>query len=579
LYLIARKMVSPTASLFAVAFYLLDPAVVLPSRAFMPDPLMIMLLVMSVYFIVCYHEQPTTGRLMVAVVVSSLALFVKPGICLFQIYGAFFALMVYRRGLLGSLRSLHVYLFAVLTLIPMAIYYALFLRGVAGGRIEPELLLSLSFWRGWLWQIEYMVGYVAFAGALLGMLLLRPGLPRALLAGLWAGYFLFGLVFEHHVQTHDYYSLQVIPVVALSLGAAWDSLSGDLWRATSARFLRVAIVGFLLLALALGAMEHWKTVVLIARQGQGAAFPGKYVAHGTTADYERRAAIYREIGEVVDHSPRTIMFAPDYGHSLAYHGRLDGVFLYPESKSVREDFRALYKENSPRYAIVIKRFAYYPRRVDWSSSRRGSLQARMFSPPSGIYNTLRGSQKGSSRLQASSRVYLPGSGESRQEVFHALAGVEAPVCPLAREESLPHPRHVLAVVEFVRVPLGERFVEFSCCGDDDSKGSASGGHEILVADGVVSRQELLEALVPPVQEAELTFEAVINGRHAMNEILVVNLRFGYPPLPRGYVHAVPGCQHGQRVAHHGERGEPLGQDGQERGEHRGILDHQKEVLS
>jgi hypothetical protein len=366
LYLVARKMVSPTASLFAVAFYLIDPAIILYSRAFMPDPLMILLLVMSVYFIVRYHEQPTTGRLMVAVVISSLALFVKPGICVFQIYGASFALMVYRRGLFGSLRSLHVYLFAVLTLIPMAIYYALFLRGVAGGRIEPELLLSLSFWRGWLWQIEYMVGYVAFAGALLGVLLLRPGLPRALLAGLWAGYFLFGLVFEHHVQTHDYYSLQVIPVVALSLGAAWDFLSGDLWRATSARFLRVAIVGFLLLALALGAMEQWKTVVLIARQGQGAAFPGKYVAHGTTADYERRAAIYREIGEVVDHSPRTIMFAPDYGHSLAYHGRLDGVFLYPESKSVREDFRALYKENSPRYAIVIKRFAYYPRRVDWS---------------------------------------------------------------------------------------------------------------------------------------------------------------------------------------------------------------------
>jgi 4-amino-4-deoxy-L-arabinose transferase-like glycosyltransferase len=60
LYLVARKMVSPTASLFAVAFYLLDPAVVLPSRAFMPDPLMIMLLVMSVYSVVGYHEQ---GRL------------------------------------------------------------------------------------------------------------------------------------------------------------------------------------------------------------------------------------------------------------------------------------------------------------------------------------------------------------------------------------------------------------------------------------------------------------------------------------------------------------------------------------
>src|SRR5215203_6975688 len=130
LYLIARKMVSPTASLLAVAFYLLDPAVVLPSRAFMPDPLMIMLLVMSVYAILRYHERPTTGGLMVAIVVSSLALLVKPGICLFQIYGAFFALMVYRRGLFGSLRSLHLYLFAVLSILPVAIYYALFLRGV-----------------------------------------------------------------------------------------------------------------------------------------------------------------------------------------------------------------------------------------------------------------------------------------------------------------------------------------------------------------------------------------------------------------------------------------------------------------
>ena len=368
LYLVARKIVSPNAALFAVAFYMFDPAAVLHSRAFMPDPLMIMVLVISVYTILRYHEEPTTLRLAVAIVASSVALFVKPGICLFQIYGAFFALMIYRRGLLRSLGRAHSILFAVLTLIPVGLYYALFLRGAATGRIAAETLLALPFWRGWLWQIEYMVGYVAFGGALLGVLLLRPGSARALMAGLWAGYFLFGLVFAQHVQTHDYYSLQLIPVVALSLGSVWDFLSGDLWRATSARFLRVAIVGVFVLVLALSATEHRENVVLIARQGQGAAFPGRYLAHGTIADYERRAKIYREVGAVVDHSSKTIMFAPDYGHSLAYHGRLDGVFLYPESKSVREDFNALNKEYSPRYSIVIKRFAYYPRRMDWGGT-------------------------------------------------------------------------------------------------------------------------------------------------------------------------------------------------------------------
>jgi hypothetical protein len=371
LYLIARKILSPNAGVFAVAFYLLDPAVVLFSRAFMPDPLMIMLLVCSVFTILRYHEQPSGRRLMVAVAVSSATLFVKPGICFFQVFGAFFALMLYRRGLLKPLGIAHSILFAVLTLIPMGLYYVLFLQGAAAGRIEPEILLSLSYWRGWLWQIDYLVGYVALTGALLGVLLLRPGLPRVLLAGLWGGYLLFGLVFGRHVQTHDYYSLQLIPVIALSLGSAWEFCTEDLWRAASNHFVRAAIVGVLLVALALGAIEHRETLVLLAQQGRGAAFPGRYVSHGTIAGYEGRAEIYREIGEIVDHSPKTIMFAPDYGHSLVYHGRLDGVFLYPESKSVRKDFEALYEAESPRYAIVIKRFAYYPRRVDWGGTGKG----------------------------------------------------------------------------------------------------------------------------------------------------------------------------------------------------------------
>ena len=63
LYLIARKIVSSNAAVFSVAFYLLAPAAVLPSRAFMPDPLMIMLLMISVYTILRYHEHPTMGRL------------------------------------------------------------------------------------------------------------------------------------------------------------------------------------------------------------------------------------------------------------------------------------------------------------------------------------------------------------------------------------------------------------------------------------------------------------------------------------------------------------------------------------
>jgi hypothetical protein len=371
LYLIARKIVSANAAVFAVAFYLFVPAVVLPSRAFMPDPLMIMMLLVSVFTILRYHEHPTTGRLMVAVGASSVALFVKPGMCLFQIFGAFVALMVYRKGLLRTLTSAHLILFTVLSLLPVGLYYAGFLQGAAGDRIVPEFLTTFSFWKGWLGQIEYMVGFVAFAGALLGVLLLRPGSPRALMAGLWGGYFLFGLVFARHVHNHDYYSLQLIPVVALSLGSIWDFLAAYLRRTTPAHFLRATIVAVFLLALALSVVEHRATLFLIAQQGQGEAFPGRYVSHAMTADYERRAEVYRKIGEIVNHSPQTIALAPEYGYSLAYHGRLDGQFLLPESERVIKDFASLRAEHSPRYVIVIKRFAHYNKHVDWGGTGKG----------------------------------------------------------------------------------------------------------------------------------------------------------------------------------------------------------------
>jgi hypothetical protein len=379
LYLIARKLVSSNAALFSVGFYVFVPAAVLLSRAFMPDPLMIMMLIISVFAILRYHEQPTMGRLLIAAAVSSAALFVKPGICLFQIFGAFVALMVYRKATIRALLSMHLLVFGVLTLIPMWLYFTWFLQDAAS-RIDPELWVSLHLWRGWLWLLGYMVGYVAFVGALLGMLVSRPGPPRALMVGLWGGYFLFGLVFARHIHTHSYYSLQVIPVVALSLGSLWDALASIQGRGTSGRTLRVTIVGILLLALALSVVGQRETVLLIARQGQGAAFPGKYGTYGTIADFERRAEIYRKAGEIVNHSPKTIVFAPDYGYSLAYHGRLDGKFWYvsPESMTVRKDFAALYKDNSLRYAIVIKRFAYYPRQVDWGGRGKGRKDLRTF---------------------------------------------------------------------------------------------------------------------------------------------------------------------------------------------------------
>src|SRR5215210_2167966 len=371
LYLTAKRIASPNAAVFSVLFYLFVPYSVLASRAFMPDPLMVMLLVIGIYTILRYHEQPSVRTLLVAAAASSLAVFVKTGICVFQLFGAFVSLAVYRRGIRRALLGSDLLLFGVLTIAPTALYYlygtfvASFFQGQTEDKLVPGYVLVPRYWTGWLHSIETVVGYAAFAGALLGVLL-RSGMARALLVGLWGGYLLFGLTFTYHIHTHEYYSLQLVPVVALSLGLLWEAIASSL-RQTNVPYAKAAVVGLVLLAVVVGVLEHQRTILTTARGMQGADHQSRGGRNVFPADYEERARVYQEIGEAVHHSQRTIYSAPDFGYALSYHGRLDGVFWPTPSQwefwrqnegapgpSRRAYFDDLYSEFSPQYFIVIK---------------------------------------------------------------------------------------------------------------------------------------------------------------------------------------------------------------------------------
>jgi hypothetical protein len=179
-----------------------------------------------------------------------------------------------------------------------------FLIGEATKTLLPHLLLTSFFWRGWLSNIDIVVGYPAFFSAILGVLFIRPCTPRAFLGGIWAGYAVFSLALNYNVATHDYYQLQLIPIIALSLGPLVALIARHALALNKEWYWRGALAGLAILALALSL---------------GSAYLG---LAGPNTD--RTIRIAEEIGEQVDHDIQTIFLASDYGVSLEYHGQLAG---------------------------------------------------------------------------------------------------------------------------------------------------------------------------------------------------------------------------------------------------------------
>ena len=344
LYLTALKIASWGAAMLSTAFYLFLPFGISASRAFQPDPLMIMMLLCSIFTILRYHEQPSKPGLIVAAAVSALAMFIKP-YSLFLIFCVFISLAVYRHGIRKALMKPDLLIFTFLSFLPVAVYYLWgilsnvgFLQEQAQGSILPRLLLKPYFWKDWLTMIGRVTGYIPFMAALAGLFTSR-GLSRALLAGLWTGYFIFGLFFTVHIHTHEYYQLQFIPVVALSIGQAGALAGGRLLKFLHSK-KRVIIFALLLIVTVAGMGLGIKQLqregdkkrlrMVAAFIGINTQFP-KFIK----GDFTSEVKIAEEIGEIVGHSANTVLLTPDFGRVIAYYGELSGL-PWPISGSLRE---------------------------------------------------------------------------------------------------------------------------------------------------------------------------------------------------------------------------------------------------
>jgi hypothetical protein len=191
----------------------------------------------------------------------------------------------------------------------------------------------------WQTMVSHAAGGAFIALGLLGFFFIKEKRLRTFLYWLWGAYIVYGLFFDYHVATHDYYHLPFIPIVAVSLSPLGDRFLARLAESASSRWARAAVIAILLYAAL--------AVVWDVRNEMKAV------------DYRPQAAMWAEIGEKVDHQKNVVALTQDYGSRLQYWGfttvetwYTSGDEYYLEVRGGRRSFEKTFEE-------VMKRRDYF----------------------------------------------------------------------------------------------------------------------------------------------------------------------------------------------------------------------------
>jgi 4-amino-4-deoxy-L-arabinose transferase-like glycosyltransferase len=349
LFLIARHITTTDAAVFATAYYLFVPIGIFLSTSFQTDSLMMMMYLVSIFAMINYTRRSSLNRLVLTAFVSGLSILVRP-LIIFAIFTSF--LFIVLTQLVGSInkkideRSIHngeirspiyqhhwysyfknalkpyepwrktiidLFIFSTIVMVIGVLYYV-FGIFVAGKGLEtqasvsfvPRFLMEREYWRGWLLTATGAVGFMPLVLSIFGIPLLRPGIPRALVSGLWFGYLFFCLVFTFHIHFNQYYHAQLFPIVALSLGGVSAILFKQLRRSVRHWYWWAPVIVSILM------------IALFTARDVRALFNNQ-------APIESQQTAW-EIGELVNHSTNTILIASYYGRPLMYMAEISGTY-------------------------------------------------------------------------------------------------------------------------------------------------------------------------------------------------------------------------------------------------------------
>ena len=328
LYTLARRFASGSyrpgsdrpggAALFALGFYLILPWGVVASRSFQPDPFMVMWILLAALAIERWMAAGghSWGWTLAAGALSGVAVLVK-AMAFYPVVGMLAGAYLWlwwsdsRPLAFERLRQGQTWVLPALAGIIPAVYYL----GLGAGASEYTsfwifsflpLLLDSKFYVRWLGLVRGIVDVMVFFAALAGALL-YSGKGRAIAVGLWLGYLLIGLTFPFQIYTHDYYSLTLVPTVALGLAPLID---GALERLN--RQPRLWQAAFLIAVLVPTVYYAWigRSVLL-------------------ASDYRNEPIPWRKMGDEIPRDENIIALTHDYGNRLKYYSLRSFNRLWP----------------------------------------------------------------------------------------------------------------------------------------------------------------------------------------------------------------------------------------------------------
>ena len=329
LYYLARKMAGDPAALVSLGFYLFLPFAVQASRSFQPDPGMVMWIIIAVTLLYRWSESVLesegTRREWTLAVIAGLAggvAVLSKAVAIYIVGAAAMALVLSTLGR-KSWRNGQAWTMAALLLVPSLLFYILGREARAAGYLQSwtislsHLLLDPQVYFRWFNLVVSLMGLFPLILSLFGIALGgkadTPGITnelagssrsRSFLVGLWVGYLIYGLTLPYQMYTHNYYHLQLVPIIALSIApvfqALYHTIQGQESREIARKFWKVvASLGLVIAAI------YWAMLSVINFRAE---------------DFRAVPAHWEEIGAHVPAKGSIIGLTQDYGFPLSYYG-------------------------------------------------------------------------------------------------------------------------------------------------------------------------------------------------------------------------------------------------------------------